>query len=380
MSVRKALVISQLGYGGAERQLTLLAGELVRRGEELLVICLSESLEPHGDQLLAADVPLEAIRRGGHLELGRAVRLARLLEERRIGLVHSFLEGANSYTHLARHLAGPVPFVASVRNLAHHLDPLRKSVHRRALLKADAILANSAAVADSYAGEYRIARERFTVVRNGVLLPPPVDERARRAARVRFRLPSERRVIGTIAKDTANKNVVAFLRLGTRLADRWGPVCALAAGPGLDERFAATRAVERTAACHAVLLGPVRDPQPFYAALDLFVLTSLSEGLPNVVLEAMAAGLPVVAYAVGGVPELVEEGRTGLLVEPGDEDGLLEAVARLLADPGLAGRLGAAGRERAAGEFSVERMAGATLELHRRVLERRAPAGADYSI
>ena len=102
--------------------------------------------------------------------------------------------------------------------------------------------------------------------------------------------------------------------------------------------------------------GQRADVARLLGALDIFVLPSLREALPIAVMEAMAMGLPVVATRVGGIPEVVEDGMTGCLVPPGDEAALAAALGRLVADPALAARLGAAGRARVQAQFTVEQM------------------------
>jgi glycosyltransferase involved in cell wall biosynthesis len=119
------------------------------------------------------------------------------------------------------------------------------------------------------------------------------------------------------------------------------------------------------------LAGERRDVPELLAAADVFVLPSVSEGLPVSVLEAMAAGLPVVASRVGGVPEQVSDGQTGLLVEPGDPNALAAALARLIAEPSLRRRLGAAGRARAEQAFDLDPFRRAHVELYSRELARR---------
>ncbi len=137
---------------------------------------------------------------------------------------------------------------------------------------------------------------------------------------------------------------------------------ALAHGLGLDE------AVTFAGPC-------AHDEVPgFLADADLFVFPSLQEGLGIAALEAMAAGLPVVASSAGGIPEVVEDGETGLLVPPGDPAALAEAIRRILGDPPLAARLGAAGRRRAHERFSRERQIRLTLEVYERALRARGPA------
>jgi glycosyltransferase involved in cell wall biosynthesis len=132
-------------------------------------------------------------------------------------------------------------------------------------------------------------------------------------------------------------------------------------------------ALEAAAATAQVeLLGERGDVPEQLAASDVFVLSSRSEGMPMSILEAMAAGLPVVASAVGGIPEIVRDGETGLLVPPGDADALAAALGRLLDDDGLRRRLGAAGRERALDEFDVVRFGDAHVDAYRRALAARA--------
>jgi glycosyltransferase involved in cell wall biosynthesis len=106
--------------------------------------------------------------------------------------------------------------------------------------------------------------------------------------------------------------------------------------------------------------------------MNVSVLPSLSEGLSNVLLESMAAGVPVVATRVGGTPEAVEHGETGLLVPPSDPQGLAEAIARLLQEPELAARIGAAGRQSVRDRFSMDKMVHATEQLYLDLLVQKA--------
>ena len=122
------------------------------------------------------------------------------------------------------------------------------------------------------------------------------------------------------------------------------------------------------------LLGHRDDVPDLLAAADLFALPSRFEGLPLALLEAMAAGLPAVATRVSGVAEVVEPGRTGLLVEPGAPAALAGALAHLLRRRDEAARLGAAARARAGREFGAGRMVGETWDLYRELLARAAPA------
>ena len=123
-----------------------------------------------------------------------------------------------------------------------------------------------------------------------------------------------------------------------------------------------------------VLAGDRDDVAAMLARADVFVLSSTSEGLPLSILEAMAAGLPVVASSVGGVPEAVEDGETGLLVPPRDPVRLAAALERLLVDPALRRRLGSNGRERVRQHFGLEAFQQAHVAVYRRELARREGA------
>jgi glycosyltransferase involved in cell wall biosynthesis len=139
----------------------------------------------------------------------------------------------------------------------------------------------------------------------------------------------------------------------------------IALGTGLAEDPAAAQALARAG---VTLVAPQTPPTTVYAAADLLVQTSAWEGLPLTILEAMGSGVPVVAYGVGGVPELVLDGVTGLLVAPQDLDGLTASVRRLIADPQLRRRLGAAGVEHVGGRFTLEGMVSRVEGVYDRVM------------
>lgn len=202
--------------------------------------------------------------------------------------------------------------------------------------------------------------ERTTVViRNGVD-PAGFQTRGDRSGRPR---------LVTVGRLQAPKDAVTLVRALAALRGR--PFEAVLVGDGPD-RPAVEEEVRRLELESAVELLGERDEVPqLLGSADVFVLSSHSEGLPISILEAMAAGLPVVASNVGGVPEVVVDGDTGLLVPPGDPQSLAAAIERLLEDPVLCRRLGEAGRIRVAEHFSLAAVHQAHLELYRRVLARR---------
>ncbi|MGL6280293.1 MAG: glycosyltransferase, partial [Gaiella sp.] len=145
----------------------------------------------------------------------------------------------------------------------------------------------------------------------------------------------------------------------------------LLVGDGDDRDRLEQRAHDLGLARSCLFLGYQEDVAPWYAICDAVVLTSASEGTPVTIIEALAAGRPVVVTLVGGVGDVVEEGVTGFLVEAGDTDAMADRLAALAADPSLAARLGAAGRERVIERYAVERLVDDVDALYRRLLARR---------
>ena len=205
----------------------------------------------------------------------------------------------------------------------------------------------------------RTCRARDTVV-----IPTAVDAGAVPQARHDGSPP---RVI-TVGRLAAPKDPVTLVRALARV--HGSPFTATIVGDGPDR--AAVEAEIRAAGLEGVveLAGERHDVPRLLADADVFVLSTRSEGAPLSVLEAMAAGLPVVASAVGGVPEIVADGATGLLVPPDDAAALAAALEQLLADAALRRRLGAAGRERVRVRFDLAELQRAHLELYARELAR----------
>jgi glycosyltransferase involved in cell wall biosynthesis len=175
--------------------------------------------------------------------------------------------------------------------------------------------------------------------------------------------------IVTVGRFKAPKDPLTLVRALASLGARSFEAVIVGDGP---DRRAVEAEIERLGLVQAARLAGERDDVPeLLAGADIFVLSSRSEGLPLSILEAMSAGLPVVASRVGGVPEVVLDGETGLLVPPGDPSSLAAAIERLLVDPDLRARLGTAGRARIEESFDLDRCRSAHVELYRRELARR---------
>jgi glycosyltransferase involved in cell wall biosynthesis len=177
--------------------------------------------------------------------------------------------------------------------------------------------------------------------------------------------------VGTVGRIATEKNQALLVRAVAPLLGAKTRLLVAGSGPLLPSLAEQAAALEGAAFIH--LLGARQDAPAVLNALDAFVLCSNTEGLPLVLPEAMAVGLPVVSTSVGGIPTVVKEGQTGFLVPVGDEAALRERVAMLRADRELGRACGESARAAAVARFSAERMQRDYVELYERVLARRSP-------
>ena len=362
-SPRIGLVIGQLGRGGAERQLATLTLQLQRRGVQPSVFCLSTIVEPFATVLRDAGVLVEVIPRHRPFDPMRVLHLARRFRSLRLDLAHSFLIDANLYVVLAAALSRVPAVVTSNLNSDFPRDPVRRRLDRLAFLGSGRVWANSERVRRFTSDFFRVPQERIAVVRQGVdteRFVPAVD---RDEARRGLLIPAGR-ILGTVASATEKKAPWLFLEIAEALVREFDDLAILHVGEGpLREAMAASKS--RSPASERIhLLGPRDDVERILPALDVFLLNSAYEGLPNVILEAMACGVPVVAPNVGGCIELVRPGSSGLLVERPERDDLLAACRSLLADSALRAELGREARRLATVEHSLTEMTDRMLALY----------------
>ena len=347
-------VIGQLTAGGAEGQLRLLATATARRATPF-VYCLGRDIAAHGRAMQEAGV---AVRSVGGGRLTRLLRLRDMMAADRINIVHSWLFIGNAYAWIAN--GGRRPLVTSARNCKRQ-GVLLDALNRRAFAASDAIVVNSQLVEEYVRREYRAPGNRIRVVHNGVDL-------ARFAGRARSAPAASPTIVG-IGRVVRQKNPELFVRAAGRLLQRLPDVRFQWVGEGeMRERIAHDLAMAGLSE-QIRFEGERRDVERVLEDADLLWLTSDWEGLPNVVMEAMASGMPVVATDVGGTRELFRSGREGALVGAGDVDAFVEASQRLL---DVRGEYEEASRAAlaCAREFSVETMVNNMERVYDEVRER----------
>lgn len=351
MPHRVLLLITELDPGGAEKQLFHLATGLDRARFEPRVVCL-RGFGAVGEALRKAGVPAETLGMKRKWDVRAPFRLRRIVKEWKPDVLHSFLFHANMLGRLVGRRAGVPVVIGSVRvceTRKHHLmmDRLSQGQMDCETCVCEAVREYTERVAG-------IDAKKLVTVRNGVELPPLEGlDRARPEALFVGRIDAQKDVRTLLAAWPLVRKRVPAARL--RIV-----------GKGPQEGELRALGVEGVEWC-----GFQADVTPFWKTARVLVLPSRWEGLPNVVLEAMAWALPVVATSVGGSVELVEEGRTGHLVAAGDALSLADRIASVLQHPDRAREMGDAGREVVAEDYTMAGMVRANEALYDRLLGER---------
>jgi glycosyltransferase involved in cell wall biosynthesis len=367
-------VLSSFDLGGQEQVALDLAACLVRTGHRVTAVSLAPPPDgPLAAEFRAAGVGVERVARPRPgVDPGLFLRLHRWFRASGVDLVHTHNRMPLIYAAPAAWAAG-IPVV----HTKHGSNPkggTRLLAGNLAGRFVDAFVAVSPEIAEFARRRREVARDRLSVIANGIDLSRfHPDPAARARVRAELGIEAGAWVVGTVGRVAREKNQALLVRAVAPLLGREAPLVVAGDGPLLADL--SRLAAELGIAPFAHFLGTRRDVPDVLNALDAFVLSSDLEGLPLVLPEAMAVGLPVVATSVGGVPTVVDEGRTGFLVPPGDEAALRRRVATLRAEPEEARACGLRARLEVVRRFSAERMAADYVAVYERVLARRTEGG-----
>ena len=356
--LRVVFSIDNMGVGGTELNAVRTAERLTAAGHEVSVVCLGAG-GPLLARYAAAGVAVHAVplrRLYGARAARQFTRLYAWLRRTRPDIVHAHDLYSNQFTVPAARLAG-VPGVIASRRWGQPLPGLmRDRVHRAMSSTAHRVVTNSERLARLLEEREHVPSGRIAVIRNfldpSAFDVPSAEERA--SYRRRHAIASQDVVLGVVANLRPVKDHETLLRAAALLGAE--PYQLVLVGDGPSRADLEATAARLGIAGRVVFAGAGEPGRNHHAHFDVSLLTSRSEGFPNSLLEAMAAGKPVIATAVGGVPEVIIEGETGLLVESGDASSLAAAIRRLIGDASLREALGARGRERARDGFTAERV------------------------
>lgn len=372
----KALLLCQnLNVGGAEEVLLGESTHLGSQGIEARVVALTRR-GPVADEIASAGVPVHHVPGNpGPRDPASFLRLVRLLRRERPDVVHTYLIVANLYGRLAAFAAG-VPVVVAAEQNVYARKPRRHALMERALAaKTFRVVACCRTVGEFYRRQTGVPAAKIDVIYNAVRFGRLPSDEERGPARARLGLPADALVLGTLGRLTEQKGQRTLVRTVADLARHRPNLVLFLAGQG-PLRLALEAEAEALGLAERVrFLGVRRDRDTLFAAMDVFVLPSRWEGLSLALVEAMGAARPVVATGVGGNPEVVTDGETGLLVPPDDPAALTDALEGLLADADRRRALGVRAAEEARCRFAIEEHVSQLAHLYRRGVDERRGAG-----
>ncbi|MBI3965510.1 MAG: glycosyltransferase [Chloroflexi bacterium] len=349
-SPRILLVIDCLEVGGAQQHLLTVARGLTRAGFELVVA--TSGREPLAHEFRRAGIPVLSLTRRSikhRLSPTFVARLSWLAVHGCFDLIHAHLHSASVAAAVGARISG-LPLVLT----GHSMNTWAPAHHRRLARWANRQATAVIAVSDNIAAMVAAGGVRAQIIPNGTAIPElTVSAASAIALRVTLGLPASAYVIGYVGRFTPDKNPLLFVNVAALVAARCPNAQFLLIGDGPLRQVAEARGRQLGIADRLHFLGFQPNAVELQPAADVLALTSNSEGSPLVVLEAMAAGRPVVATAVGYVPHQVVDGLTGFVVPARDATALADRLVRL-ADPRLRRELGRAGRERVRSNFSAQ--------------------------
>jgi L-malate glycosyltransferase len=372
---RLFFLVDSFNVGGTETQAVELARRLDQERYQITLGCLKRE-GPLLAKLQGAPIEVIEFRPGTGMDsvggLKQLLRLTFFLQRGDYDIVHTHDLWSNLLGIPAARLAGIPAIVCSQRDLSHDAWYRTKSAQfvRRIQNLSSTILTNAGAIRDGLIRDTGLRPEKVRVIHNGIDL-----SRFRAAVRDRERLfPGVGQdklvvLVGNMRSDVKGHGVL--IEAAPKVISKFPRTRFVLVGEGAwQERFE-RRVKELCLDQNFMFLGQRRDVADVLAACDIAVLPSEAEGMPNAVLEYLAAGLPTVTTAVGGNLEIMQEGMTGLLVPPQDAGALAAALSRLLSDDQLARKVGQAGQQFVLANFSFEKLVNETDALYTELLNRR---------
>ena len=377
MSIARILkVVPTLMCGGTENQFMTLCREIDKSRFEVEFACLRR-WGGFVDELVARGIPLDEYRVSTFRSVNafaQQAKLARNIVRRDVQIVHAYSFYGNVFAVPPARFAAPV-VIASIRDCAPYLSAMQKRVQRYACQFADRVLVNATAVKDWLLRE-GYDESKIVTIPNGVDLSRFNTKPHPAALRRELGLAEDTPLVGVVSRLTRLKGLEQFLEAAALLKEPFPEARFLIVGETnpADRNYLDVLKAKADGAGvgdRVIFTGLRSDVPEVLASLDVSVMPSLNEALSNVLLESMAAGAPTVATRVGGTPEALIDGRTGLLVEPGDPRAIADAVSRLLRDEVMAARLGHGARALIEDRYSMSRMVNATEDLYSDLLARK---------
>ncbi len=359
------------GIAGSEGHLLRLLPGLVQRGQEVHMLVLEDSRYPAApfcEILREHNVQAECIPINGHLDPRLPGRLIRRLTALQPDLVHTHLLHADLYGLPAARRAG-VPYAISSRhnNDAFRHNPLIKWINRRTMQHADRVITISHALEQFVKEIEGVADYKVVTVHYGLEVPEQAANR-RKMARASLGYAEDIPLVGVFGRLVRQKGIDTLLRAfaAIRRDQPQAELLVVGDGPLRDDLEQLARDLNLGEA--VTFTGWIDQARGLMPACDVITVPSRWEGFGLVTLEAMGYALPLVASRTSALPEIIDDGQTGFLIEPDNPPELTQAINQMLADPAMARNFGQAGYDRLVKHFSIDKMVNATLEVYTAIM------------
>lgn len=363
-------LIKGLGLGGAEQLLARSARYVDRSRYEYRAAFLLPWKTALVDDLEAMGIPVTCLHHRIPGDPRVVYHLARLLRRNRIDILHAHLPYTGIIGRCAARLAGTPHVIYTEHNLQERYRPLTRFLNQATLNLCDLTVAVSEEVRRSLLASSIARRKTVRTILNGIDADLMCEQaKAGGDVRQEFNIPPDRPIVGVVNVFRTQKRLDIWIRAAGKIAQAEPNAVFMIVGDGPLRAEIEAKAAREGLGGRVYFPGLRSDAPRLIAAFDIFMMASEFEGLPIAVLEAMALRVPVVATSVGGLPDVLNDGRCGLLVEPGNPYVLAERVVTLLRTPSLRRSLAEAAALRVRERFSIARMVRETEDVYREVLE-----------
>ena len=368
-------LITDLDIGGAEKSLYQLVSNLNRKEFTPVVISLTEKGQI-GRRIEEEGVEVLSLQAKSRFDPSFVLRLLRILKRKRPHILHSYLFHANFIGRIAGKFCGIPIIISSVRTQEkeqwHHLY-----LNMFTQWMADRQICVSREVEKFVQRRAKVPACKLLTIHNGLDLKDFdfLKNKSSEAKKKELSLTQFNSVVGTVGHLTEAKGIMYLLKAFSLVLKDAPRSCLLIVGEGKLRELLSELADRLKISAQVKFLGLREDALEIMRVMDIFVLSSLWEGFPNVILEAQALGKPVVTTWVGGCREIIKDGENGFLVPPGDPWSLYQSIKILLEKPSLRETFGQRGRELVKKKFTLRRMVSSTENLYRRLLAEKRMIG-----
>ena len=369
-------IVDQLTeLGGGERSLFEIAKGLSAFGYRSLIVTFRDNPDPAAYALSDNITILPLASCFSFKALFTALQLRRIILREHVTVVHTFFESSDIFGTMVARITGVKHLISSRRDMGILRSSKHKFAYRLLAPLYSAVITVSDTVREWHRQTDKIPEDKIKTIHNGLSRDRLQPRQSAKTVRDQLGVAFTSRLVTTISNINTWKGVDVFVATAAIVLKQHPGTMFAVAGDwtDMDHLHALQAAASALGIADRILfLGRVDDIAALLLASDIFALLSRSEGMPNVVLEAMATGLPVVATAVGGTPEVVVDGVTGYLVPNEDAEAAAERIGLLISDPYLRARIGDAGITRTHNHFSLEKMIRSHVDLYDSLLARKS--------